>query len=235
MAAASTIALVPAAGSGSRLGFPEPKALVSVCGKAILQRSLETLVSLGTFSKIIVLIPPGSEKNFEKITDPFGKGVSLTAGGETRQISVYRGLQYCLENNLASDDSLLLIHDAARCLVSRDVIEHALKSAKANRAVTVAVPIVDTLIKASSEQRISQYISREQMWAVQTPQIFPFGVLLAAHESANLAGRFDYTDDASLLQGKIDIDIVPGAKENLKITTREDLFLAEAIINSQAD
>ena len=227
----TAVAIIPAAGSGLRLASSEVKALVKINGLTILEHVLKRISAFNVIKQIIVLAPKESLQQFHSIIEKFPRAHCIE-GGETRQLSVFNGLKFIAENYSLSEQQNIrvLIHDAARCLIPSEVIERALEKSKASDALTCAVPIFDTMVRASDHQTVEEFVRRDAMWAVQTPQIFRYNLLFEAHKRASNDKCFDYTDDASILYKVQQVDIVQGSRDNIKITEKADLLLAEGIV-----
>jgi 2-C-methyl-D-erythritol 4-phosphate cytidylyltransferase len=183
----------------------------------------------------IFIISPEAEIPFcrEEVVALYGfaKVRAIVPGGKERQHSVINGLR-AMAGSVADDD-VVLIHDGVRPLVPLPVVEAAIATAIAHDGGLVAVPAKDT-IKVAIDGIVNDTPPREILWLAQTPQAFRYGVIRDAHERAE-ADRFLGTDDASLLErlGK-KVHIVPGDYRNIKITTPEDLILAEAFLKATA-
>lgn len=209
--AGTTAALIPAAGSGTRLGMG-PKAFVEVAGKSLLERSVDALAPL--VDEVIVALPEGMEA-------PAGLAARAIVGGQTRQESVERLLH-------ATSADFVLIHDAARPFLPEGVVMALLDAIPETGAATVALPLADTLVRAAQGDW-GELVPREGLWAVQTPQGFRRELLLEAHARAKADG-FAATDDAGLiarLGGRV--RLVQGDSRLFKVTTPGDLALAQAL------
>jgi 2-C-methyl-D-erythritol 4-phosphate cytidylyltransferase len=226
--------IIPAAGSGSRLGTNLPKALVPVAGKTILERSISLFLNNPSVCKIIVPVPRGNLNDLQnKSEDWFGEEsgkVSFITGGSTRQESVKLALLE-LERLEFSLNNYVLVHDAARCLLSQNLIELVMKEVVEYNAVTVGLLSVDSLKEVDSNKKIVKSLIRENVWQVQTPQAFRFDILLKAHKQAE---HLNYSDDASLVEQNQSVHIVQGQKSNIKITYKEDLDYAIYYYNRQS-
>lgn len=226
------IAILLAAGSGARMGRALPKALLPIAGRTVLARSLDILLSCGQFSRIIVAVPNSfivgeHAAAFSSLALP--PMVTVVQGGTTRALSVRSGLAVLDSSCLPK--TLVAVHDAARCMVSVDLITRVIESARRAGAATAAVPCFDTIVQSGPDQTISQTLDRSKLWAVQTPQVFELELLRDAHRDGNK----DATDDATLVHRFHPVEIVPGDRHNLKITTVEDLAWAEKILSAQLD
>jgi 2-C-methyl-D-erythritol 4-phosphate cytidylyltransferase/2-C-methyl-D-erythritol 2,4-cyclodiphosphate synthase len=216
--------LVVAAGLGARFGGDIPKQFARVHGKTILRHSVEKFTVLPGLKGLSVVIDPAWEA--EARAALAGLPVtSYTQGGKTRKESVYNGLSSFSD---ISDNEVILIHDAARpCVLSAD-IEALLKTMADYDAATLCALISDTL-RRSPDLLTQKDVSRETLFAVQTPQAFRYGSLLEAHRAA--PGNQPYTDDTALfLERGIPVKLVPGSRSNIKLTTPEDLPMIEALL-----
>lgn len=213
----ASLLIIPAAGSGARLGRSELKALVPILGHSILSWTLEALSAV-PFARVVVAVPPDRTVEFEKIVH--GRAAVVT-GGPTRSASVRRGFEA-----LAADPrDIVCIHDAARPLISAEDAEKVLAMAAATGAATAATPIVDTVKRVEGE-RIVATIDREGLYAAGTPQAFRAELLRRAFDT----GR-ETSDEAGLFEILgLTVAVVPVSRWNLKITTPEDLELAEGIL-----
>jgi 2-C-methyl-D-erythritol 4-phosphate cytidylyltransferase len=212
----SIAALIPAAGSGSRLG-QGPKAYVEVGGLSLLARSVAALRA--HVDEVIVALPDG-------LALPPGLSARCICGGVTRQESVSRLLD-------ATAAEIVLIHDAARPFVPPEVVQAVLAAATQHGAATAALPVADTLVAQHPDGERGalwgQLTSREGLWAVQTPQGFDRALLLEAHRQAAQAG-IQATDDAGLVARLgLSVALVPGDARLFKVTTPGDLALARAL------
>ena len=223
------IALVPAAGMGRRMGAEINKQYLLLAGKPILAHTLQVFQDTPFIDDIYVVIPAAEIPYCqEHVVERHGltKVRQIVPGGAERQHSVMNGLQALVG---AGDDDVVLIHDGVRPFVPPRVLERAVEMARCHDGALVAVPVKDT-VKVVVDGIVRATPPREDLWLAQTPQAFRYPVIRAAHEIA-AAERFLGTDDASLVErlGK-DIHIVMGDYRNIKITTPEDLILAEAFL-----
>ena len=224
-------ALVPAAGMGKRMGAEINKQYLLLAGKPILAHTLQVFQDSPLIDDIYVIIPAAEipycqEHVVERHV--LTKVRRIVPGGAERQHSVMNGLQAMAA---AGDDDVVLIHDGVRPFVPQRVLERAVEMARRHDGALAAVPAKDT-VKVVVDGIIRATPPREDIWLAQTPQAFRYAVIRAAHEIA-AAERYLGTDDASLVErlGK-DIHIVMGDYRNIKITTPEDLILAEAFLKN---
>jgi 2-C-methyl-D-erythritol 4-phosphate cytidylyltransferase len=223
-------ALIPAAGSGRRMGAGGNKQYLEFGGRPILAYTLARLAALTVIDALHVIVAE-EERQFcrEQVVDRFGlaKVYSLVAGGAERQDSVRHGLAACG----AADDDLILIHDGVRPFFPAGQLDLLLTAAAADGAALLAIPAQDT-IKEVVAGRVVRTLERGRLWQVQTPQAFRFAVIRDAHQRAAAAG-FAGTDDAALVEwcgGPV--GVVAGSPYNFKITTPADLALARALLAS---
>lgn len=228
----ATIALIPAAGMGKRMRAGMNKQYLQVGGMPILARTI-AVFEQASFVDAIYIISPVDEIPYceQEVVTAFGytKVRGVIAGGAERQYSVINGLRAVA----ADDDDVVLIHDGVRPFVPQHVLQRAVEVATNSDGALVAVPAKDT-IKVVQDGIIRDTPPRETLWLAQTPQAFRYGIIRAAHEIAEAEG-FLGTDDASLVErlGK-EIHVVLGDYRNIKITTPEDLLLAEAFLKDNA-
>jgi 2-C-methyl-D-erythritol 4-phosphate cytidylyltransferase len=224
-----TAALIVAAGSGERLAADRPKALVELAGRPLLEWSVLALRAAGGIERVVVALPPGVSGPADVLEQP---GVSAVEGGPVRSDSVRRALA------ASGSEELVLVHDAARPLVSAGLAERvidALVSDAGASAAIAAVPLADTLKRVGERGVVRETLSRSELWAVQTPQVFRREALeraLAVSDEMLAAA----TDDAWLVeQAGGRVIVVESSPENLKVTTPLDLELAALLIARRAD
>jgi 2-C-methyl-D-erythritol 4-phosphate cytidylyltransferase len=226
-------ALIPAAGMGKRMAAGINKQYLSLGGKPILAHTL-SIFELAPFVDETVVIVPEDEIPYcrESVVDRFGftKTRRIVAGGRERQESVCNGLRAVSE---LMDDDIVIIHDGVRPFVSLETVRCSVETARRYDGALVAVPVKDT-VKTAVEGIVVDTPDRRNIWLAQTPQTFRYGLIRNAHEQA-MAEGFQGTDDASLVErmGK-KVHIVMGDYRNIKITTPEDMVLAEAFLQKQA-
>jgi 2-C-methyl-D-erythritol 4-phosphate cytidylyltransferase len=219
------VALIAAAGRGRRMGAERPKVFLPLNGAPLLGHTLRKFEDCPAITEILPLVP---EEEVQFCTElvresGFKKIPRVLAGGPERQDSVYIGLQ------AASGADFVLIHDGARPFVSRTLIEELLREAERWGAVVAALPVADTLKEVSAAGEIVQTLDRSRFWVMQTPQGFRYDLIVRAHAQAREDG-FLGTDDAALVERMgIPVRVFPGSRFNIKITTPEDLILAEAL------
>ena len=223
-------AIVPAAGGGTRMAAGEPKQYLPLAGVPLLTRTLQALGVSGCLDGLILVIPSGHEERCRRdILDPFGISVdAVVPGGEDRQASVYAGLLHT-----SPETDLILVHDGARPFVTPAVVRAAVNVAAESGGAVVAVPVTDTIKLADRDGWLVTTPERGHLWAAQTPQVFRARLFREAHALA-LRDGFRSTDDSALMERLgHPVRVVPGSPENLKITTRLDLLLADQILRAQ--
>ena len=215
----SCIALVVAAGRGTRLGGALPKQYLPLAGKPVLRHSLEALANHRAIDRVRVVYHPDDSAHY----DAASRGLALlppVAGGAARQDSVRLGL----ESLAALKPTRVLIHDGARPFLDAGVIDRVLAALDDAPGAIPALPLRDT-VKRGTEGRVVETLDRAALWRVQTPQGFHYDAILAAHRAA--AGR-ELSDDAAVAeQAGLAVRLVAGSEANLKVTTPEDLAAAE--------
>lgn len=224
------VAVVAAAGKGTRLGADVPKAFVEVRGASLLQRSVSTLVQAGVEDVVVVVSPEMEELAREQL----GAGVTLVHGGRERADSIYNGLRSIGAGAGAAAEAIVLVHDAARAFTPPEMITRVVDTVRAGAGAVVPVlPVTDT-IKVVDGDTVVSTPDRATLRAVQTPQGFDLRKLIAANEAyfaLDPSERgFEATDDASLMEWHgTEVRTVEGDPLAFKITTQEDLQRAENI------
>ncbi|MBI4537017.1 MAG: 2-C-methyl-D-erythritol 4-phosphate cytidylyltransferase [candidate division NC10 bacterium] len=220
-------AVVPAAGSGSRMAGSLPKQFLRVRGVPLLSRTLMALRAAGGIDALVLVVSPDQvDRCRQEILRPFGLAVDgLVPGGADRQASVFAGVQAA-----PAGTDLILVHDGARPFVTPEIIRLAIAAAAEVGGAVVALPVTDTIKRAESDLRVQETPRRESLWAAQTPQVFRAALFREAHVRANAEG-FRSTDDSALVERLgFPVRLVPGSRENLKITTPSDILLAELLL-----
>lgn len=228
LAGHSIAALLPAAGSGVRMGSAVAKPFLAIEGREILAYTLEVFERCAAIDEICVMVAePYRLWCQQAIIERYGfrKVRRLVAGGATRQESVWRGLL-----QVSPQTDLVVIHDGVRPFVTLEVLEATLERAATMGAAIAAIPVKDTLKRVSAAGEVEATISREHLWRVQTPQAFQRSLLLAAFRHAWGRGLWA-TDEAGLIEAYgHPVAIVPGLETNIKITTPDDLLFCESLV-----
>jgi 2-C-methyl-D-erythritol 4-phosphate cytidylyltransferase/2-C-methyl-D-erythritol 2,4-cyclodiphosphate synthase len=221
-----TVALVVAAGTGSRAESAIPKQYLTLGGKTVLRRSLEAFAFHSGVEAVMAVIGAGSASLYQGSIFNLSKLLPPATGGESRQQSVRSGLEALAQHA----PERVLVHDAARPFVSNALISKVIAACDERHGAIPALAVTET-VKRVAEGRVLDTVPRQDLVTAQTPQGFPFDALLEAHRTAASAGRNDLTDDAAVaaLAG-IPVRIVEGDRRNQKLTTPADLAAAEATL-----
>lgn len=220
-------AVIAAGGRGRRMNSTLSKQFLMLKGRPILYYTLNTFEGMQEIDEIILVVGSSDIVYAQKeILLPYRfKKVKLAEGGKERQDSVYNGLRSC-----SPQTDIVVIHDGVRPFVTRKIILDSIEAAKKYKAVGVGVPVKDT-IKVVEKGFILTTPDRKTLWAIQTPQTFEYSLILKAHEEARKSGFYG-TDDTVLVERLgFPVIMIEGAYENIKITTPEDMIVAEAFLN----
>lgn len=222
--------LIPAAGTGRRMGASRNKLLLKLLHRSLLGW---TLANAGASKSIVWIGIIGQPADFSDFTEivaqlsldmPF----QLIMGGETRQQSVYNGLQA-----LPPEADRVLIHDGARCLATPDLFDRCTEALQSVSGLIAAIPVKDTIKIVDSKNLIQDTPDRDRLWAAQTPQGFEVQLLKECHQKGHSLS-WDVTDDAALFERcGLPVQIVEGEETNLKVTTPVDLQIAEFILKER--
>ncbi|MGS5086752.1 2-C-methyl-D-erythritol 4-phosphate cytidylyltransferase [Hydrogenophaga sp. A37] len=223
-------ALMPCAGTGSRAGTTEPKQYEPVAGQPMVLHTLAAFQLVRRIERCLVVVAPGD--GFLSDDDPH---IQLArVGGSTRAASVFNGLQALLDTGADARD-WVLVHDAARCLITPAQIDALIDACEGDPVGgLLALKLPDTL-KTEARGRVAATVDRSDKWLAQTPQMFRVGALQAALAAQASNGFAGVTDEASAMElaGQRPL-LVPGSAQNFKVTYPEDFALAEAILRSRA-
>ncbi len=222
------VAIVVAAGSGSRLGATLPKALVELDGTSLVRRCLDNLALAGV-EQVVVTIPEGYRSQFDAALAGLAIDARCVVGGARRQDSVRLGLQALATTG---SDAFVLVHDAARPLVPAEVVGRVVGALRSGaRAVVPTLPVVDSIREVTDEASV--VVDRSRLRTVQTPQGFHLGTLIDAHRHVDEHG-IEVTDDAAACEAHgVPVVLVEGHRHALKITEPIDLLLAGAILATE--
>ena len=214
--------IIPAGGSGERLGAKIPKALVQLAGKTLIEHAVANMAPIA--NQIIVAAPAGFEKQFQ---DLLGSEVTVVTGGLTRTLSVKKALALVEKEN-----EYILVHDAARSLASSDLAMRVIDSLRAGeKAVIPGMPVSDTIKRVDGDNYVTKTPTRSKLRSIQTPQGFTRKLLIKAHTSPD-----DATDDAGLVEERgVDVKVILGEERAMKITTMNDLAIAHNWLIPGAD
>lgn len=233
-------AILLAAGLGRRLGAGSAKGFVDLLGRPLLGWSLETFASHPAVGEVVIVLPRGNEARERckrEVTDPMGltDRVRFAEGGERRQDSSLLGVEALSPEARDDPDAVVLIHDAARPLVSGFLINRCLREMRIHPEAAgclPALPVKET-VKRVKDGWVQSTLDRSGLMLAQTPQAFRLGALRQAHERSRIE-RLTVTDDAMLLEAMGSrLRIVPGDIENIKVTYPEDRILAERLMRER--
>lgn len=227
-----TVAIIPAGGSGRRLKAGMAKQYLLLDNLPVLVHSLNVFEQSDVINEIIVVVP-GSDVKFvrEELIkkNDLKKVTNVIAGGAERQDSVNNGLAVIDDNC-----DIVLIHDGVRPFVTQEMIDKVVDAANEFQAASIGVRAKDTIKETHSTGFVVKTVPRQNLWLTQTPQAFQFAVLKKAYETA-YGDKYYGTDDASLVERcGIKVKMITGSYENIKITTPEDLIIAEALLKSKS-
>lgn len=226
-------ALIPAAGSGSRIGETLPKQYIQLAGKPMIHHAIETLCSDMRIVHVIVVLSPNDTHWPQYDWSAFSnKLVVLNCGGATRAESVLNGLSTLGASITIADDDWVMVHDAARpCLTSEQLAKLIDELTDDDVGGLLAIPVADTLKRSDTYQRATTTEPREGLWQAQTPQMFRYRLLTNA--LSNTDGTH-VTDDASAIEAQgLHPKLVLGDSQNFKVTYPQDLALAELILHKR--
>lgn len=222
-------ALIPCAGHGSRAGTAGPKQYERVAGQPMVWHTLSAFAGVKRIARTLVVVAPG-DGFFER--NPTTSALVVACGGATRAASVANGLRE-LRRVGATDRDWVLVHDAARCLVTPELIDRLIDACVDDEVGgLLAYPLPDTL-KIEQDGRVQSTLAREDKWLAQTPQMFRLGMLRQALENAGDSDAV--TDEASAIEamGQRPL-LVPAGAQNFKVTYPDDFGIAEAVLRSRA-
>lgn len=228
-------ALIPAAGSGSRMGHELPKQYLTLNNRPMIYHAIKTLYHDPQISQILVILAPGDNEWFKYDWSEFTEKLAmLKCGGNTRAQSVLNGLSEAKHKKLIDENDWILVHDAARpCLTSDQLRRLIHEVANDEIGGLLAVPVADTLKRSDKDQHVSCTESRENLWQAQTPQMFRYHLLSKALHQTQTAST-TITDDASAIEALgFRPKLVLSDSYNFKVTYQQDLSLAELILQER--
>jgi len=218
--------LIVAGGRGTRMGGPQPKQFLELVGRPVLMHTLEAFDRWDASARLIVVLPEDQIDTWKRLCEAhvFGRIHRVVAGGETRFHSVRNGL------DAVASDGLIAVHDGVRPLVAPSVIAACFAAAADGGAAVPVVPVVESVREVDADGG-SRPVDRTRLRVVQTPQVFRADVLRAAY---CLPYDPRFTDDASVVEASgVAVRLVPGNRENIKLTTPMDLLLAEQLMRRE--
>jgi 2-C-methyl-D-erythritol 4-phosphate cytidylyltransferase len=231
-------AIIPAAGAGKRMNAGINKVWLRLNDEYIIGHTLNTFQDSDLIERIVLVVNKTELNQFKEYlagVKNLRHPVDLVAGGEERQESVFNGLKYLHEQPGWKDGPrLAVIHDAARALLTGEILTRAIRMGSEHRAIGIGVPVKDTIKQVNREGVVVGSPDRSMLWAVQTPQVFEFDLLCKAYQNAAERG-LKFTDDCGAVEyygHPVRLEL--GSYENFKITTPEDLYLAETVLRRRA-
>lgn len=241
------VAVIPAAGSGRRMNANMNKIWLSLCGQSVLEHTLNTFLSSALIDHIVLVVNPLEIEDFQKFLSGNFSGktvatspqqiskISLVTGGEYRQQSVANAIKFLRSWSgwLSVNHRLVVIHDAARALLTQTLLEKAIRSGLEWGAIGVGVPVKDTIKQVDADGLVISTPDRSRLWAIQTPQVFDFNLISACYErTTDILSNF--SDDCGIVEHcGHPVMLIEGSYENFKITTPEDLIFAEAVLKAR--
>lgn len=223
-----TAAVIVAGGKGSRMGCDTTKQFLELCGKPMIAYSLLAFEASDFIDEIVLVVREDEKDRYPALLEKYGieKLKAIVSGGETRQESVWKGFSAISDNC-----DFVAIHDGARPLITPEQIRKVMLAGFDSRAASAAAPCKDTAKTVNLSAYVEQTIDRSKLWLVQTPQVFYANLYRAAAVTAE-KDNFKATDDCSLAEhAGFAVRLVNTGYDNLKVTTPEDLWFAEAILS----
>jgi 2-C-methyl-D-erythritol 4-phosphate cytidylyltransferase len=225
----NVIALIPAAGAGKRMGRETSKQYLEIGGRPILAHTLDVFDRCDAVSEVCLIVPEDDCPYACDLVDGmrFSKPIRVIAGGKERQDSVKNGL------DAIYNCDIVMVHDGVRPFVTEAIINRSIEETAKYGATVVAIPAKDTIKSVDAEGNVIETLDRKRLWQIQTPQTFRYEILKEAFDKAYKEGFYG-TDDAALVERLgCKVKVVEGSYDNIKITTQEDLVIAEAILKSR--
>ncbi|RAK48572.1 2-C-methyl-D-erythritol 4-phosphate cytidylyltransferase [Macrococcoides bohemicum] len=217
--------IIPAAGMGKRMQANQNKILLTINHKSILEHTVQVFQNDDNCRAIHLAAQRDEISMLQSMLTNYSKIDVITEGGSERQYSIYNVLK------VIEPCEYVFVHDAARPFVTQDTLNKLYESIQQNHSVIAAVKVKDTIKRIENDQ-VTETLKRDELWQIQTPQAFSYQLLLDAYNKAD-ADHFLGTDDASLVERISKVHIVESDYDNIKITTPEDMFFAEAILKKR--
>lgn len=217
------ILIIPASGSGLRFGSKTPKQFLKINGKEIIAHTIGKFHSLKIIDEIYIAAHPDNFEKLKKIISKnnFTKVKSIVEGGDTRQASVFNALNSITANK----DDVVMVHDSVRPFLSKKLILSLIEECRVSGGVIPGIKISDTVKRTDEKNFIQKTLSRENLWTVQTPQVFRYDIIKNSFDKA-VKKNYTGTDEASVVEfAGYPVKIIEGEKANIKITHKEDLLL----------
>lgn len=222
-------AIIPAAGSGTRFDSEKNKLFEEINGIPVIIHTLKAISSADEVCEIIICTSPDLILEIKNLAalHAIPKIKKIISGGKSRQESVFIGLKSLNEDE---KPDFVLIHDGARPLVSQEIIKNTIKTAKEKGAAIAAMPVNNTIKRVDNQtSKVIATLNREELWNIQTPQVFEHEKILQAHVKLQ---NENFTDDSAMMEKLgYEVFVVSGSYKNIKITTKEDMAIAKILIN----
>ena len=232
-------AIVLAAGQGRRMGGNVSKQYLELAGKPIIYYTLEAFQNSPLIDSIVLVTGPEQMAWCkEELVHKYNltKVDTITTGGSERYISVWNGLQVIEDDMTQADrEGIVFIHDGVRPFIDAGILSRTMEAAYLYGACVAAMPVKETIKIADENGFVESTPARNRVWGIQTPQVFDFRLAYGAYHAAMESGRTDMTDDAMIVESFTDVKVklVEGSYENIKITTPEDLEIAEVFLRKR--
>lgn len=232
-------AIVLAAGQGRRMGGNVSKQYLELAGKPIIYYTLEAFQNSPLIDSIVLVTGPEQMAWCkEELVHKYNltKVDTITTGGSERYISVWNGLQVIEDDMTQADrEGIVFIHDGVRPFIDEGILSRTMEAAYLYGACVAAMPVKETIKIADENGFVESTPARNRVWGIQTPQVFDFRLAYGAYQAAMASGRTDMTDDAMIVESFTDVKVklVEGSYENIKITTPEDLEIAEVFLRKR--
>lgn len=225
-----TYAIVPAAGRGLRMGLQTPKQFIDLSGKPLLIHTIGIFEQASFLNGLFLVVPEDFLGQAEQLIQSRLRSrfpIKVVQGGAERQDSVFNALK-----QLPAECEWVMVHDGVRPFVTSELLETTRRAAEETGAAIAALPATDT-VKRVEDRKVRETLPRDQLWLVQTPQVFRKDILVKAYEKAQIEGWLG-TDDASLVERlNIPVSVVHGERTNIKVTTPEDLDWANWFLSKK--
>lgn len=228
-----TYAIILSGGIGSRMESDTPKQYIEVNGKPIFIFCLQTFLNVQAIDAIVIGVAKEWKSFVERTVEALKpqKKIFYAVPGETRQYSIFNALKVVKEIG-GKDDDLVIIHDAARPLVSKELIQRCLDGCKETDGVLPVIPVKDTIYQSTDKIHVTNLLNRSELFAGQAPEVFRLGVYLQQHEDMPREELLKINGSTEIaFKGGLNVKLIPGDEMNFKITTPEDLSNFESIIN----
>lgn len=219
--------IIVSAGRGSRMKADINKQFLKIGEKEVIAHTIDKFYNNKNIREIIIVVREDEKNFFQKnIIDKYGyKNIKIAFGGKERQDSVYNGLK-----ELDKNCEIVLIHDGARPFITDKIIDKSIECARRYNSAIVGVPVKDTIKVVNEDNDVCDTPNRNRLWAIQTPQVFDYSLIMKAHKKAK-EDEYYGTDDSMLMEYLgYNVKVVEGSYDNIKITTPEDLKIAEEIL-----